>query len=248
MTERIPRQLVVHDHLDMAEHFDYNISVDPEVAAARRDERGKGTNIINDQSAGIDVGTRVLTSLDPELRKEWAPLFGGTLLDSALYTLRDTDEEPMTRNFKYIRLVDEHGVWTDDEERRAKTLELLKSTQDSSEKVEAKQAERKLTGRDINDLGHLLGNTSTLVSIFAMEFSEDEGELSVMKRVHQQNLAVQRAMEQLTLRLRSNPSVAQLRTDTSPLGADIIRSKRIPLEIKTTFQNVLSEVSHPLGY
>lgn len=61
---RIPREYTAQDNLNMAAHFNFNVSTNPQVVAERSQLRGKHVNIVNDQSAGIDIGMRVLETLD----------------------------------------------------------------------------------------------------------------------------------------------------------------------------------------
>lgn len=234
----------------MAEHFNFNVSTNTEVVAERQQQRGKNVNIINDQSAGINVGNRVLEALDPDHQAIWSQLYGGAMLNSALYMLRGTDKQPMSRHFKLPQLFGDDGVLLDDDERRADTFDALRATKIDSEIYEGEAQERSLKESEKMYLGRRLGNTSMLIGIFDTDFYRTESEHDVMTSVLQQVTAMHHATQKLTQRIRGNvnPSLAQLRGESTPLGSHIVQSPTYPLAIKQAFRDALGEVSDPSGY
>lgn len=247
---RIPREYTAQDHLNMAGHFNFNVSTNPEVVAGRREQRGRHVNIIEDQSAGLEVGTRTLELLDDdqELQGIWAELYGGAMLNSALYLLRGSGDQPMSRHFKLPTLVSEGGELIDDNLRRQGTLNALKTLRDRSREYEHAEEERTPTDREVSKLGHRLGNTSMLVGIFDSDFMETDGELVTMTQVLEKETEMHHAVQRLAQRLGVNPSLAQLRAESTPFGADIVQHNAYPLAIKTAFRSAVGEVSDELGY
>jgi len=245
---RIPREYTAQDHLNMAEHFDFNVSTNPDVVAGRRERRGRHANIIEDQSAGLAVGTRTLELLDDkELQAVWAKLYGGTMLNSALYLLRGSNDQPMSRHFKLPRLVSDGGELLDDDARRSGTLYSLGVVKDKSQAYEQIAEKSKPTSREASKIGHRLGNTSMLVGIFSSDYKDIEDEHAIMAQVLEQETQMHEAVKELAQRLGVNPSVAQLRSDNTRLGADIVHSK-LPLEIKTAFHTAVDEINDGQGY
>lgn len=246
---RIPREYTAQDHLDTSGHFKFNISVNPRVVAERKEQRGKRVNIINDQSAGMDVGNRVLSALDdPEHQSMWARLYGGTILNSALYMLRGTANQPMSRRFKLPQLVGWDGELRDSNEtRRQNTLETLDVTKSYSKDFERNKQERTPTERQTTRLARRLGNASMLVAIYSTDFMENDDEMVVMQIARQQVSNMHHAVQGLAQRIKVNPSLAQLRAESTPLGSHI-KNHDYPIEIKAAFIDALGEVSDPQGY
>lgn len=247
---RIPREYTAQDHLDMAGHFKFNISVNPRVVAERKEQRGKHVNIINDQSAGMDVGNRVLEALDdPEQQSMWARLYGGTILNSALYTFRGIDNQPMSRRFKLPRLVGWDGELNEtNETRRLDTLVTLGVAKSYSEDYERTKQERIPTERQTTRLARRLGNASMLVGIYSTDFMENDDEMTIMQTARRQESGMHHAIQKLAQRIEVNPSLAQLRAESTPLGAHIIQSPDYPIEIKAAFVDALGKVSDEPGY
>ncbi|HRN97617.1 MAG TPA: hypothetical protein PLZ58_04185 [Candidatus Saccharibacteria bacterium] len=246
---RIPREYTAQDHLDTARHFTYNVSVKPEVVAGRKELRGKRVNIINDQSAGLDVGNRVLAALeDPDHQSVWANLYGGTILNSALYMFRETNSQPMSRRFKLPQLAGWDGELRDSNEtRRQNTLEALDVTKSHSEDFERVKLKRIPSEGETTRLARRLGNVSMLVGVFSTDFMENDDEMVVMQIARQQVSDMHHAVQALAQRIKVNPSLAQLRAESTPLGVHI-KSHDYPLEIKSAFVDALGEVSDPQGY
>ena len=246
---RIPREYTAQDHLDTARHFTYNISVKPEVVAGRKELRGKRVNIINDQSAGLDVGNRVLAALeDPDHQSVWANLYGGTILNSALYMFRETNSQPMSRRFKLPQLAGWDGELRDSNEtRRQNTLGTLDVAKSHSEDFERYKQERTPTERQTTRLARRLGNASMLVAIYSTDFMENDDEMVVMQIARQQVSDMHHSVKSLANKIKFNPSLAQLRAESTPLGSHI-KNHDYPIEIKAAFIDALGEVSDPQGY
>ncbi len=258
---RIPREYTAQDHLDMVDHFNFNVSTNPDVVQERQQQRGKGVNVPDDEAAGMQVGTRTLELLrDPELQAIWTQTYSGALLNSALYTLRGVDDGTMSRHFKYTRLrdnkgnlthtqlVDQDGNPIPNDIRRSATLTTLESTQAVVKKHQEARAVSEPTDRAIGRVGHRLGEASLVVGVFATDFAQDDTERDIMTQVFEQSKATHQAVIQLAHRIGVNPSVMQLRSDTSKLGAEIIHSKAYPGEIKAAFRTAVAEVDGELGY
>jgi hypothetical protein len=246
---RIPREYTAQDNLNMAAHFNFNVSTNPQVVAERSQLRGKHVNIVNDQSAGIDIGMRVLETLDDqELERTWAELYGGAMLNSALYMLRGVNNQPMSRHFKLARLTTDEGQLRDSTLVRADTLDSLKTAKGQSESYEAIRADHEPTNGQTNRLGRRLGNASMLVSVFGTDFHENDGELVTMTQARDQVSAMHHSVQRLAQRIGFNPSLAQLRAESTPLGAHIMQSPDLPLQIKGAFRSALADVSDQQGY
>lgn len=247
---RIPREYTPQDHLTSADHFNFNVSTDLQEVAARREQRGKGANIIGDQSAGIEIGRRTLAQLeDSELQTMWAHVFGGALLNSSLYMFRKAGDQPMFRRFTLPRIVTDEGVLQDGEAIDATTLRVLEDVQVESEDYEATlQAESTVTDRETRLLARQMGTASMRLGIYGSSFQEGETPAYIMTQVVELESKMHHSIQGLGRVIGTNPSVAQLRSESSDLGSHIIRSSLYPVEMKRAFRNSLGEVSDELGY
>lgn len=245
----IPREYTAQDNLNMAAHFNFNVSTDPQVVAERSQLRGMHVNIVNDQSAGIDIGTRVLEALvDQEQQRTWAKLYGGAMLNSALYMLRGVNDQPMSRHFRLARLTNEKGQLLDSETIQSDTFEALRTANIVSKQYEAISTDHKPTDSRTNRLGRRLGNASMLVAVSGTDFYENDGELMIMTQARDRVSAMHRYTQDLANSVGYNPSLAQLRAESTPLGSHIMQSPDLPLQIKGAFRNALAEVSDQQGY
>ena len=246
---RIPREFTAQDNLNMAAHFNFNVSTDPQVVAERSQLRGMHVNIVNDQSAGIDIGTRVLEALDnQEHQQTWARLYGGAMLNSALYMLRGVNDQPMSRHFRLARLMTDEGQLRGSATIYSETFEALRSANNVSEQYEAISADYKPTDSRTSRLGRRLGNTSMLVAVFGTDFYENDGDLVIMTQARDRVITMHQLAQRLAQRIGYNPSLAQLRAESTPLGAHIMQSPDLPLQIKGAYRNALAEVSDQQGY
>ena len=246
---RIPREYTAQDHLSMAKHFDFNKSTEPKEIARRQELRGRKANIYDDQSAGLDIGTRTLERLeDPEHQAVWAKLYGGAMLNSGLYMLHGVNNQPMSRHFKLARPVDVDGVLQDTDDLNLGTLVNLKFTQLESDEYEAKSEVSDPTEAQTARLGRRLGNSSMLLATFGTEFSTSDTELAIMTQVLDQTTAMHHSVQKLAHRIGVNPSVAQLRTGSTPFGAYIIDNNQIPYQVQAAFRASVGEVKDGRGY
>lgn len=251
---RIPREYTVQDHLDTAKSFSYNISSNPEEAARRQSLRGRGANIINDQSAGLEVGRLTLERLeDPELQVRWARLYGGAVLNSALYLFREVHPQTMSRHLKLPRVISEENlrnnenILEDGDEYDARTLRLLVDVQNESETYESiVEASRNATSLMTRSLATGLGNSAMRLGIYGADITLGENAAETMRQVLDLEIEMHDATKALGRELKTTPSVAQLRSESTPLSAHVIRTS--PFTVVQAFRKSLGEVSDELGY
>lgn len=260
MTTKFSR-FTAQDQLDAAGHFEFSISTDPEVVAERAANRGTGANIANDQSTGAIVGAQVLGDLKaPEHQIAWAQLYSGAMLNAALYALREADKKttnpnvipPMSRSFALPGIVSQEGHLPESGLLKASTFWSLGNLVESCVDVEldlvlAKPNKQRIpTRQKVSRLGRQLGNTSMIVSIYGTEFFEADGPTKIRKQVWESAVNMHKSTQILAGRIGVNPSLAQLRTESTPLGVHIIRE--YPTEIAGAFRKAVHDVNGRLGY
>ena len=247
---RIPREYTAQDHLTMGDHFNFNVSTNPQEVAERREQRGKGANIIGDQSAGIEIGRRTLEQLtDPELQTMWAHLFGGAMLNSSLYMFRKVGSQPMSRHFKLPRIVSDEGELQDDTVIDATTLSTLQELRDESQRYEhTLRLEQVPTDASTRRLARHMGVASMRLGIYGAGFYDTDSPQTIMSQVLRQETTMHLGVQETGRAIGSNPSVAQLRAESTPLGSHIIQSRKYPIEVVRAFRSSLAEVSDELGY
>lgn len=246
---QIPKEYTAQDHLRMAKPFLYSKSVNPEVIAVRKQRRGTRANIINDQSAGLEIGTGVLESLDDQqLQATWAQIYGGAMLNSALYMLQAVPDSTMSRRFTLAPVLAKDGTLRDDDERTTMTYTTLGATLRNSNEYEATAADYEPKTEQTFQLGRKLGNTSMLLAVFGTELYEKDDAKTNMMIVKKQTVQMHHHVQQLATRITYNPTLAQLRSESSPLGSYIMQSNDIPVQVKAAFRASLAEHNDESGY
>lgn len=247
--KRVPREYTVQDHLDAARDFNYNISTNPQVAAERREMRGRGSNIVEDQTVGIEIGARALTYIsDYENKSVWGRLFGGAMLNSSLYMFRLANSQPMSRHLKLPALFDDSGNFLDQGEVDRSTHESLHLLAKTSRDYETVAQERKPSPKRTAMLARELGNVSMRLGIFGQDFYENDGEAVVMEEVRDAESDMHQQIRSLAGQIGVNPSVAQLRAESTPFSAHIIQSHLYTIDVVGAFREAISDFSDQAGY
>lgn len=247
--EKGPRVIAIQDHLDMAKHFTFSVSTDEQEIAERQALAGRGININSDQTAGIDVAATTLERLEDEDKAVWARIVGGASLNSAMYLLREVGPRRMYRNFPMANLFSITGEPLPLEKRQYTTQLMLRDAQIASERYSQSKKANQSTQRNTNGLARELSSVSMRLGVYDFELPEGISEHDAMELAKQKEIEMQAQAIAIGLETRHNPSLAQLRSEASPLGAHIVGSPRkySPRIIKQ-FKEASREAGAPRGY
>lgn len=247
--EKGPRVIAIQDHLDMAKHFTFAVSTDEGEIAKRRELAGRGININDDQTAGTDVAATTLETLeDSEDRAVWAQVVGGAALNTAMHLLRGVGPRRMYRNFTMTKLF-ANGMLIPIEQRQAATMRDMRSAQITSEGFSRSKEMNRATQRDRNRVARDVSRAAMGLGIFDLELPADISEADAMELAKERQIRMQAQAIVIGLETGYNPTLAQLRSEASPLGAHIVGSPRkySPRIIKQ-FREASREAGAPRGY
>jgi len=223
----------------LSHHYIPERARDEAEIARRRAQAGTHALIHEEEARGIELGSRVLQSIeDPNDRAIFAKTLGSALLGSAGY-LFDADEYlRMRHNIDLAKVTDGEKVIETPETFELKVYEDLAEAARISTVLADLRRERKPVGRLPIRAAQLAGRAGLNLAIYPLHgFATDSNPKSVMESVFESSVDMSNNAIRLTGETGYIPTPAQLVSYKTPLGIHILRTA--PTEVTDRFEEAL---------
>lgn len=207
--------------------------------ARRRAQAGTHTLIHEEEARGIEIGSRVLQSIeDPNDRALFAKTLGSALLGSAGYLFDADTYLRMRHNVELAKVTDKEKVIETPESFEVKVYRDLAEAARISTLLADMRRERKPVGRLPIRAAQAAGRAGLNLAIYPLHgFASDSNPKTVMESVFESSIDMSNNAIRLTGETGFVPTPAQLVTYKSPLGIHILRTA--PNEVADRFEEVL---------